>query len=171
MKATRTLNWTTVKGNQAELVVEINREVSDKIAYADGANIKIGKETSDMTNITLKINGKIVAQSYNAPHILTKQSYFSSFEKLTAAGAYARLGDAYITKNDYEAIMDAYNAALAEINTPATEETKSEAAEYETVKADEVAKENAIINAKPETHGAGWCNKCHSYCWGDCETN
>jgi len=20
----------------------------------------------------------------------------------------------------------------------------------------------------PETHGVGWCDKCHSYCYGDC---
>lgn len=22
-----------------------------------------------------------------------------------------------------------------------------------------------------EKHGFGWCNKCHSYCYGDCEAN
>jgi hypothetical protein len=166
MKATRTANWTTAKGNQVELTVEISREVSDKIAYADGANISIGKETSDLTNITLKINGKIAARGYSAPHILTKASYFSSYEKLTSAGAYARLGDSYIAEADYNKIMDAYNAAIAEINGSAT----PEAAEYKTVKTAEIADELSI-SVKTESHGAGWCNKCQSYCWGDCEAN
>lgn len=171
MKATRTINWTTAKGNPVELTVEITREVSNKTAYADGYNINTGKETVELTNITLRINGKVAASSIRAPHVLTRESYKNSYDKLIAAGAYARLGDAYIGQKDYETIMDAYNAAVAEINAPVTEEAKAEAADYETVKTAEVAKETAIVNAKPETHGPGWCDKCQSYCWGDCESN
>ena len=112
-----------------------------------------------------------ITRDYHAPHILTRESYRNSFDKLTAAGAYARLGDAYVGKENYEAIMEAYNAAVAEINAPATEEAKAEAVEYETVKTAEVEKETAIINAKPIKRGPGWCDKCQSYCWGDCEAN
>ena len=171
MKATRTINWTTKDGRKVEVTIEITRNVSDKIAYADGANINIGKETQDITTIEMTVNGKHVTRDYHAPHILTRESYRNSFDKLTAAGAYARLGDAYVGQVNYGQIMDAYNAAVAEINAPATEEAKTEEAEYETIKATEVAKENEIINAKPIKRGPGWCDKCHSYCWGDCEAN
>ena len=171
MKATRKINWATKDGRKVEITIEITRNVSDKIAYADGANINIGKETQDLTIIEMTADGKHITRSYHAPHILTRESYRNSFDKLTAAGAYARIGDAYVGKENYEAIMEAYNAAVAEINAPATEEDKAEAAEYETVKTAEVEKETAIVNAKPIKRGPGWCDKCQSYCWGDCEAN
>jgi hypothetical protein len=28
-----------------------------------------------------------------------------------------------------------------------------------------------IIDEPAETHGFGWCDKCESYCFGDCEAN
>jgi hypothetical protein len=27
----------------------------------------------------------------------------------------------------------------------------------------------SVIMTIHETHGFGWCDKCHSYCYGDCE--
>ena len=34
-----------------------------------------------------------------------------------------------------------------------------------------IEKEIEKISDAEETHGIGWCNKCHSYCFGDCEAN
>ena len=38
-------------------------------------------------------------------------------------------------------------------------------------KVEKVTKETKKIAAKKETHGTGWCNRCDSYCFGDCQAN
>jgi hypothetical protein len=52
---------------------------------------------------------------------------------------------------------------------PVTGETKDQAIKF-------WAELEELQNQKPqsveiteETHGAGWCEKCHSYCYGDCQ--
>ena len=30
---------------------------------------------------------------------------------------------------------------------------------------------STTTNLNGSAHWNGWCNKCHSYCWGDCEAN
>ena len=32
-------------------------------------------------------------------------------------------------------------------------------------------KRSAPAATEPVVHGFGWCNKCHSYCYGDCEAS
>lgn len=55
------------------------------------------------------------------------------------------------------------------------------AADYEAIKievkkiqAEETAKKENVrkVEVKTRVHGVdGWCDKCHSYCYGDCEAN
>lgn len=166
MKATRTATIER-NGKTTEIKVELTREVNDKIAYTDGANVNLGKETYEAIEITVTVNGKVVVVARKSPEILTRESYRATYDKMVASGAYARLGDNYIGKEMYDSIMSLVAEAIAETES-------AEAAEFAEVKAAEVAKKEAefeaIKNAKPEQHGPGWCNKCRSYCWGDCES-
>lgn len=43
------------------------------------------------------------------------------------------------------------------------------AALRELQEAEEKAKYEKFESEKPAVHGYGWCNKCQSYCYGDCE--
>lgn len=163
MKANRVIEWTMQNGQKAVCKIEISRKVVDNIAYADGANVTLGKRTSEEIGIIITVDGKVAMTATEAPDVLTKEHYSVTYDSLVAQGAYARLGNAYVNKESYELIMD----AIAEINAEFTA-NKVEAAEYEKVKAVEKAKAEKT-NIDPEiNHGPGWCNKCQSYCYGDC---
>lgn len=164
MKATRTVT-TELNGKITEIKVELTCDLQNKIAYADGDNVNLGIETYEGVEITVTVNGKVVAFSRYAPEILTRLAYRNSYDKLVAAGAYARLGDYYIGQEMHDTITALIAAAASEAETT----------EYTKIKQIEVAKKEqeweAIRNYKSEAHGPGWCSKCRSYCYGDCEAN
>ena len=167
MRATKTITWTTKTGTQVEVNIEIIHEVQTETAYADGYNVDLGKKTVDMITIEVKVDGRFKTRSYHAPQVLDPK-FYKDYEKLTAAGAYARLGDVYISKEQYEQIM----AAINEINATETSD------EYKTVKTEEIKKEQiqeAADNAEAARYAQqiknGLCPKCGTYCWGDCEAN
>ena len=89
--------------------VELVRKVQDKIAFADGDNIKVGREIVESTDITLSdATGKVVAwgkMSMVHPGIPSNAA-------LIAKGAVARIGNAYIPQE----IVDQINAAIAELD-------------------------------------------------------
>lgn len=169
MKATKTITWTTKDGRSIEVILERTKEVRDNIAYADGWNVPLGKETVDMLDIEIKINGRHQGRTYHAPHIITEKAYKQHYNELVAKGVYARLGDVYINEEKYNMIM----AALAEIDAELTDTP-----EYAEVKAVEDAKEAAEIK-KLEAEAAeykqmvksGLCPKCGTWCYGDCEAH
>ena len=35
----------------------------------------------------------------------------------------------------------------------------------------EIVEAAPVVDAKPVKFVSGWCNKCYSYCYGDCEAN
>lgn len=86
------------------------------------------------------------------------------------AGAHAKLGNAYIQKPAYDAII----AAAAELDA---EVIKTE--EYKNLEAKEIAKiksQNASLDAQEAEDAElkkhfGYCEKCGSYCYGDCQAN
>lgn len=170
MKATRTLNWTARNGKKIEVRMEMIREVEDNISYADGWNVNLGKKTTEHLSIEVYADGKYQTRSFHPPHTLDPlTSGKERYEKLTAAGAYARLGDSYINKDQYNNIM----AALEELNTELAPD-----AEFAEIKAQEVAKEVAREKAdrkRMEQYEKevknGLCLKCGTYCYGDCEAH
>jgi hypothetical protein len=62
-------------------------------------------------------------------------------------------------------------------STPVTDQTiKNAVSEFwaalrELQDAEEKAKQDAQNNLQPEKHGSGWCTKCQSYCYGDCDAS
>lgn len=102
--ATKTVTTKSGKTIKVELV----REVQDKIAYADGDNIKIGREIVEYTNITFFDQaGKVVAKGREMTMLHPKID-----AKMIEKGAVARVGDAFLPQENADLII----AALAELD-------------------------------------------------------
>lgn len=97
------------------LKIEFVRKVQDKVSYADGYNIVTGREVVEYTNFTFfNESGKSIARGRDMTMLHPK---FDA--AMTAKGAAARIGDAYIRQE----IADKINAAVAELEA---ENPKSE---------------------------------------------
>lgn len=103
----------------------------------------------------------------HAPAVVTEDGYGpADYAKIKAAGGYARLGDTFISEDNYNTIV----AAIAEADAEA-----AGGAEYEQVKAAEEAeeaREDARLEAQEKELerriANGFCPKCGTYCYGDC---
>ena len=173
MEITKTVNWQTKDGKEVVATIAKTREVRDDIGYADGWNINLGKKTVDSLEITLHAAGRFITRDYAAPRIVIKADYGAHYDKIKAAGGYARLGDVYINEENYNKVM----GAIAEAEAEATADTEANA-EFEAVKAAENAREarkEAAFQAAEEKYRQniknGMCPKCESWCYGDCSAN
>ena len=173
MEITKTVNWQTKDGKEVVATIAKTREVRDDIGYADGWNVSLGKKTVDSLEITLHVAGRFITRDYAAPRIVTKAAYVANYDKIKAAGGYARLGNVYINEENYSKVM----GAIAEAEAEATADTEANA-EFEAVKAAENAKEarkEAKLQAEAEEYArlvkSGLCPKCQSWCYGDCSAN
>ena len=165
MKATRTITNKDAKGQTTEIIITRTVELQDKIAYADGWNVNLGKETIDNLKIEIYVNGNQFDQVRQAPQICDPK-YFA---KVIAQGAYARLGKGYLTRERYDLIM----ATIAEIDAELAAEGNSEFVE---VKNAEIAHEQEIEKAEKMADAEyankiknGLCPVCGTYCDGDCQ--
>jgi len=160
MQATKMVTWTTKDGKQAEAEIVKTRLVCDDISYADGDNINLGRKVVDRLEITLRVNGAVQARDTYKPSILTKENYGNGvYEKLVTAGAYARLGNVYISEVDYNAIV----AAIAEADAEAVG-----SGEFAAAKEKEAAKREQAAEAKYRARRDGICPQCLGWCYGDC---
>lgn len=111
MKTVTTKSGKTIK-------VELVRKVQDKIAYADGDNINIGREIVEYTNITFFDQaGKVIAKGDKLGKLYL--DVFPTDKKMAAQGAVASVGNAYLPQE----VVDLINAAFAELEA---ENPKSE---------------------------------------------
>jgi len=138
--------------------IKIERGVNDETAYADGLNIDPGKNTYEFITIEIEKDGKGV--------YCRDLSYFYKIEKdEKLPGAYARLGDAYITEPIYNTIKDTLNrtieiADVVNANDYRKLKTQEEAAEIQAEKnATEIEEPEALRRQNPD-----WRGKCLSYC-------
>ena len=168
MKSIKTVNWTAQSGKKVTVNIEITQDVQDDISYSDGWNINHGKKTVDTFSAKIIVDGRLIERTYTEPHVITRQAYRTSYDRMIAAGVFARIGDTYIKEDLYNLIMVAITEAKAEIAANTT-------TEYKNVKTAEDQRE-AIAEAKLEAEAAeyqqlidsGMCPKCGSWCYGDC---
>lgn len=123
---TKTVTTTSGKIIKVELV----RKVQDKVSYADGYNIVVGREIVEYTNITFcDASGKTLASGKEVSK-LYPQIRGSRDAEMMAKGAVAKVGDAYVTQGN----LDLIKAALAELdaeNPKSAEQLAIEAAKAE----------------------------------------
>jgi len=168
MKATGTTETknTTIK-------VTLNREVQDEISYADGYNIKTGEKVHEMVEVklTVKANGttRTTTGKVNDMPFLNIYTAEQRQARNIPSQAYARFGDSAISEEIYNAIIALINKLDAEIGTV---DGQKEIETAEKIAVEKQAIENAAIEAEitARNNHSGWCNKCESYCYGDCKS-
>ena len=165
---TRTITGTTKAGQNVEIKITRTLRVQDKIGYADGWNINLGKEIIDQTKINMYVDGKYQTGAYRAPEKLTPSQFDRSAAQYIAMGGYARLGDAIIKEARYNEIMAAIAEMEAELTTPEVEQMKAEETARQQA-AEAAADAEAAEYARQIKNGL--CPKCRTYCYGDCEAN
>ncbi len=146
----------TSETDQIKIAVKLLRDVSNKVGHADGWNIDMGRKSVEIWSITItgKATGKTIWGHEN-PHTIRA-------EKVSGTIGY-RIADAYVSQYIYDMMMAL--ATEAEAALPKSEEQA-------TLEAAETAKQNApVVNYEPKHGENGYCRKCNSYCYGDCEAN
>lgn len=157
----------TAETTNATIEITLFRKVTDKIAWLDGHELNSGREVYENYEVTItsKRNGQSI-KTYGVPGDF---AFFSRSAKLPE-GTYARIGDGYIGQEIYETAMRMIAELDAEI-AKTDEQIALENAEIERQRNRNVATAQDIAEQAERERNPGWCNKCHSYCWGDCEAN
>jgi len=159
----------TTQTDTSTIQISLTREVNEKTAYLDGYNLPIGKETYEKYEVVIihKTTGKRI-RTVGKPGGFAFFDTASKFTKLPA-GAYARIGNAYVGKGIYDIAMTMIAELDAEVGIDP---------EYSEVQAAEIAKEQAAkkaLEAEAKEYAReiknGLCPKCRTYCYGDCTAN
>jgi|SRR3990167_8819195 len=155
--------------NGNTITVTITRTVSDKVSYSDGWNIPMGREKYESMEISLyhaqagkTVKGNSVSKLYD---------HNQSDKDARKQGAVAKIGGTgtYLGQKAYDAVMtliadtDAECGKTDEFAALEREEAERKAAGEENMRRMEAEQRER------EKH-PGWCNKCHSYCYGDCNS-
>ena len=164
MKASATRTITRESG--AIISVTVERYITDEVIYADGDNIKTGKKEAT-TTVALRITPKGGKSHFfrSLPRVLSNHSK----DTIGNQDAHAILDGMLMPKELYTAIMAMYEEALAEVDSEEYQQIQAEEAE-EKAQIEANQAEIAEMEAERRAH-PGWCDKCGSYCYGDCESN
>ena len=152
--------------------ITIHRQVERDISYSDGWNIDLGPKTYNADSIRVTIDdGEIEDDRLELlnPDSMEKINGDSISYKIRQ-GAYGRIGKVLLRRERYDAIASVLAAAIAEAECDE---------EWRAVKALEEAKEASASRAciarqefeRERSSTDGWCNRCHSHCYGDCTAN
>ena len=165
-RMTKTTSWTTARGSKMTASVTISKDVVENIVNLDGDIVNLGSKTVDTLNVTVSVNGFQKCSDDSLPHIITKEWYRVDYDRLTEKGIYARVGDMYLTQDQYNQIMDLANKINEEITITAeyteTKETEAKATQRQ------LEEDIATVNADARDRKNGLCPKCGTYCYGDC---
>jgi hypothetical protein len=161
----------TAETASATIKITLHRGVYDDTVYADGWNLPAGRKTYEIYDVVLTptAGGKEVI-THGKPGdfaFLSKPGQ----GKGVPAGAVARLGDAYIGKTTYDAIMGLIAALDAELPKSAEQVALEQAAAVAEAKRKTLAEENERrMDAEREEREShpGWCKRCEDYTYGDC---
>lgn len=100
--------------------IDFERKVQDKVSYADGYNLVVGREIVEYTNIRLcDANNKILGQSDRISP-LYPQIKGSNDGKAMEQGAVGKIGNVYIRQEMADIIAAALNEL--EVENPKSEE-------------------------------------------------
>jgi len=160
---TKTLTRDT---KSATITVKMTRKVVDKTVNLDGHRISSGREIYEdqVITITSKANGK---QHYG--HSLSKIDHDNPAYRNVPAAAYGMVNRVYLGKASYETIAQ----MIAELDAEIGKTDEQIELEAEAQRQQEIAQANidrmAAEYAERRQH-PGWCDKCQSYCYGDCQS-
>ena len=143
----------TQETERVKIEVTLWREVIDKIGDADGYKIDLGREVHESYDVRLtgKATGKVITAYGKADQLFYK----------AMSGGY-RIGNAIVNQDMRDLVMGMVAELDAEISKT-EEQVKIETAEAARIAAIDAAED------EPAHGDNGYCRKCHSYCYGDCE--
>lgn len=111
MISKKTVTWTTRDGRKVEVKIEVSRELTDSVAYADGWNVNLGKEIVKVDNCVAYVGDKKV---YSGKPTLVTALPAAARKQLEAIGAVAVMGQLALTQEHCTEIMAAIAEATAE---------------------------------------------------------
>ncbi|HUV15505.1 MAG TPA: hypothetical protein VMW28_02955 [Pelolinea sp.] len=147
----------TITDSGAVITVSIERGTWTHDDTLDGAVIGKSTDLINRSEITIIANSKTATSS-------EKPTLREAHDK-APDGAYAHIMSiGWIGQQTYNTIMTLIAEVEAEVG-------KSD--EYVAIEQAQIAKMNKIeadwAVADQKNKGAGWCNNCQSYCYGDCQ--
>lgn len=162
----------TAETANSTIKVTLTRTVNTETAYLDGYDLPVGRKVYERVEvvITSKRSGASVRTSgepNDMPFLYAYTGKSKTERDLMAKGAGARCGDANISREIYDLVISLIAVAAAE--TPKTDEQvalEQDATERK-ARGDANLERMAQEDAERREH-PGWCDKCHSYCYGDC---
>lgn len=138
----------TKENNGIKVTVKATKKYIDVTSYADGWNVKTGKELYENTVVRIEKDGKKAETSKSLIYKLNEKDRI----KKEKPHFYARFGTYYISEEAYNLIKSVLKEVEEEMNE----------------KFGEATEKKKYTHSKEKKH-FGWCDKCHSYCYGDCE--
>jgi hypothetical protein len=153
----------TAETPNAKIEITLTREVRDKVSWSDGWEIPMGREINEVYNI--KIFAKKSGLTFTDHGKPGQYGFFTYQTSGKAAGRYLIAENVYVDKVVYDAAM----ALIAELDAelPKSEEQVA----IETAERVRLKRSVAYTDTEPKHGENGYCRKCHSYCYGDCEAN
>ena len=163
MKKLLTFKWMAMN-NTTEVIanIEIERSVKENVAYADGYNIPVGKETYRSIDIRIVVDGKQIERSSFVPQP-------SNHPKVLETSRFALIGKVAIMKTTYDEMMAIITSTITELEENDEYKAQKEIENIKEAKEKEMEMEAAKSYERQIKNGL--CRKCGSYCYGDCEAN
>ena len=157
---------TQYNGKEFEITVKIKRKMVRENCYADGWDVKLAPKEVKTCKVVIKVDGKDFISTSERPSILDPASCLDKVTLKKNPRAYAQCGwNRYLSKGLYDIVI----ATIAECEAgmgAKYAEAKIEEAKAEQMRAEKEAKAEKKYQEKIKN---GWCPKCQSYCYGDCE--
>jgi hypothetical protein len=157
-----------IKLTDTTVKVSIERGTWEEEIRLDGTLCSTKTNAVDRTEIALYDGSKRLAYGKAIDPLPRKHS---DLAKAIKAGCVGIVGGRWFIKSD---TADAIRAALAELdaeNPKTAEMTAIEQAEQERKRIGEQNMARIEAERRERNSHPGWCNKCHSYCYGDCTAN
>lgn len=156
--------------NEAKIEIELTREVVENNRYFEGYDM--GKEKKSVQRVSIKVtkNGTTISangEEFGETFVCSEVTPMFN-KNMYSKGARGRIGDAYVGQELYDAICKAY----AELDAEVTKSEEYVAIEKKQNPESPIYTEEELAKMPEEieqNNHLGYCHKCHSYCYGDCE--
>lgn len=155
MKSTRSAEFVV---NNTKIQMTVSKDIFEKTEYFDGYNM--GQKTIESNDVQIKVSrdGKSMnVRGNKLGDYAVCEKVEEKYNKMAYdKGARGRIGSGYVGQEIYDAICETYEKL--------SEEIEAELPSIE--KQPEIKPQKVSVHKE---HGVGWCDKCQSYCFGDCQ--
>ena len=165
MKQTRTVKWNLESGKEITAEITIERVIiTEKEIWMDQYITTDCYELHASNEIVCSVDGKRVACEFAIREL---DEMHETVRKTLPAGTFGKIGRVCLKENSYHLVKDAYTAALVSAESdPAVVAYRKREAAQEALKVAAQKETDAYDN---HMRACGLCDKCGTFCCGDCE--